>query len=361
MIDVVAGADVSAPKVDSTRGRAGLDVEALVADRVAVQRRRPVGDARRRCGTSSLASRCWRPSTGSAPAGVELVGLQVARLERQVRRPASTAGGVERLGGDDRGRQVPVVEQRRVGGEALLAHQLLGVEAAVGLAELGVPLARDLADAAVVRHRLPPSRRARTTRRPIIGRCCPLIVASARFTVSCQRRCHRCSHGLVDDAAVFPPGSAAAARRRRGAPRAPRAPGTPSWSARCWCPRRGSASCWPPCGPATASSIGARSATPAPPASPSARPAGATPARSRRPVAKRGEDPQPGLARSLALARRRLLGHRRVRRDPAHLGAARPRSTPWPRARRRAADARRSSAPAGWPPSCSRPRSSWPR
>jgi hypothetical protein len=53
---------------------------------------------------------------------------------------------------DDRRRDLPVVEQRGVGEEALLAHQLLVVERAVRLPVLGVPLARDVADAAVVRH-----------------------------------------------------------------------------------------------------------------------------------------------------------------------------------------------------------------
>src|SRR5690242_3197860 len=73
------------------------------------------------------------------------------RLERPVRHPRP--GRRVELGGvDDRGGQVAVVEQRRVGREAFLAHQLLGVEAAVGLTELRVPLSGDLPDAAVVRH-----------------------------------------------------------------------------------------------------------------------------------------------------------------------------------------------------------------
>jgi hypothetical protein len=82
---------------------------------------------------------------------VELVGLEVPRLERVVRL-ALEARGVEHVARHDRRRDVPVVEQRGVGGEALDPHQLLGVEAAVRLAELRVPLARDLTDLAVVRH-----------------------------------------------------------------------------------------------------------------------------------------------------------------------------------------------------------------
>ena len=48
-----------------------------------------------------------------------------------------------------------VVEQRGVGGEALLAHQLLVAQRAVLVAERGVPLLRDVADLPVVRHHRP--------------------------------------------------------------------------------------------------------------------------------------------------------------------------------------------------------------
>jgi len=54
--------------------------------------------------------------------------------------------------GDHRGRDVDVVEQRRVRREALLAHQLLVVEGAVGRAVLGVALRRDVPRRAVVGH-----------------------------------------------------------------------------------------------------------------------------------------------------------------------------------------------------------------
>ena len=50
-----------------------------------------------------------------------------------------------------------MVEQRGVGGEALLPHQLLGVEAPVGAAVLGVALRGDVTAAAVVRHGRSPS------------------------------------------------------------------------------------------------------------------------------------------------------------------------------------------------------------
>src|SRR5690606_34774501 len=56
----------------------------------------------------------------------------------------------------DRRGHALVVEQRGVGGEALLAHQLLAVEAPVGGAVLRVPLGWDVADSPVVGHGAPP-------------------------------------------------------------------------------------------------------------------------------------------------------------------------------------------------------------
>ena len=92
MIDVVAGADVERAEVVSTRGRAGLDVEALVADRVAVQRRGPVGDDVRDPHVV-VGEQVLPAEDRVGAAGVELVGAQVARLERLVRRPRDQAGG----------------------------------------------------------------------------------------------------------------------------------------------------------------------------------------------------------------------------------------------------------------------------
>ena len=84
--------------------------------------------------------------------GREIERAQVARLEGAVE-GRLVGRARNRLGRHDRRRRVPVVEQRRVGGEALLTHQLLGVQAAVGPAELGVTLRRYLTGAAVVGHR----------------------------------------------------------------------------------------------------------------------------------------------------------------------------------------------------------------
>ncbi len=153
---VVLGPVGDRPEDRLDRARAGLDVDALVADGVAVERRRrragddvadpdvvvaehhpPALDGAR---TVALARRREEP-----------VQREVARLERVVGR-AGLVGQLPDLGVDDRRRDAPVVEQRRVGREALLPHQLLAVEVAVGVAVLDVALGRDRADAAVVRH-----------------------------------------------------------------------------------------------------------------------------------------------------------------------------------------------------------------
>jgi len=57
-----------------------------------------------------------------------------------------------RFGADDAGGRVAVVEQGIVVGEPLGGEELLGIEAAVGLAELGVALMGDLTQAVVLWH-----------------------------------------------------------------------------------------------------------------------------------------------------------------------------------------------------------------
>ena len=164
-----------------------------------------------------------------------------------------------------------------------------------------------------------------------IGRCCPLLVASIRFSVrvnACVAGRLSCA-GLVDDAAVLPAGQRGAARRA-----SPRTAST----ARAWYADL--------VGPLLVPAVRARRADrPARPGRAARRrrdrrrrPIDALPAavdRAPAPglrvrqveaaVAKRGEDPQPGLRRLLA----RLGGWTwltGVRRDPAHLGpAGRPR------------------------------------
>ena len=239
-------------------------------------------------------------------AGVELVGPQVAGLERQVRRPGAGRRG-ELLGGHDRGRRVPVVEQGRVGGEALLAHQLLGVEAAVGLPELGVALAGHLADAAVVRHRrlpiCPVHRPMASDNRTLLSvpRSVPYIL------VPCQRRCPALLARPRRRRRRLPAGQ----RRRCPTPSPPTAdtapPGTPTWSARCWCPPRR----WPPeltglrrpgRGPGGRRDRRHRRSASLPVALPCLAADGVTVRQVEAAVAKRGEDPQPGLAELLRLA-----------------------------------------------------------
>ena len=154
--DVVAGAASSSVAEDGLDGgRAGLDVDALVADRVAVERATAhagddVGEsARRRC-----RARSRRPVTASTPVAPSSNSSCSSRwrgvsgwLGARPGRAAPTASHV-----DDRRRDAAVVEQRRVGGEALLPHQLLVVQVPLGGAVLGVPLGRDAAGSAVVRH-----------------------------------------------------------------------------------------------------------------------------------------------------------------------------------------------------------------
>src|SRR5690606_27384897 len=55
-------------------------------------------------------------------------------------------------GRDDRRRNVLVVEQRRIGREALFAHEFLVIEVAVLATLLGVTLRRNIAELPVERH-----------------------------------------------------------------------------------------------------------------------------------------------------------------------------------------------------------------
>ncbi len=152
---IVAGLRCERSEDGFDGGRAGFDVHHLVTDDVAVQRRlrrrHHVRDAH-----VGVAEDQAPPGDdiGVRPhllGGEQLVKLQVPRLERVVR------GGrlVRQLphgGVDDRGRDVPVVQQRRVGREALLTHQFLVVEVAVLVAVLSVTLRRDDAELSVERH-----------------------------------------------------------------------------------------------------------------------------------------------------------------------------------------------------------------
>jgi hypothetical protein len=79
------------------------------------------------------------------------VGEDVPRQEDFRRRQARVRSfNSDRV--DDRCGEIPVIQQRAVGREAILAHELLGIERAVLLAELHVAFSRNLAHGTVVRH-----------------------------------------------------------------------------------------------------------------------------------------------------------------------------------------------------------------
>lgn len=156
--DVVARAGVQGAEHGLDDRLAGLDVHHLVAERVAVQRRLLGGHHVRQAHVGVAQD---QPAAGHDVRfrpdllGEEVVQLQVPRLERVVR----SGGLVAQLPHgrvDDGRRDVAVVEQRRVGGEALLAHQLLEVEPAFLVPVLGVTLRRNVAELSVERHDRPP-------------------------------------------------------------------------------------------------------------------------------------------------------------------------------------------------------------
>ena len=132
----------------------GLDVDALVADRIAVER---AGLAGSDVGDADVAV-----AEHEAPAGDEVGALPLLAREQVVQpqvpgqqRPVLGQRLVGRLPWrriHHRRRDGAVVEQRGVRGESFLSHQLLGVQPALRRAVLGVPLGWDRPDAAVVRH-----------------------------------------------------------------------------------------------------------------------------------------------------------------------------------------------------------------
>src|SRR5215510_5778643 len=95
--------------------------------------------------TSSLANRSCRPRTRSPP-----LGRSVVRTWRGI---SGWFGGARHpLALHDRRGRVHVIEERGIGDEALLAHQFLGVQTAIGTAETYVALARNLPGHPVIRH-----------------------------------------------------------------------------------------------------------------------------------------------------------------------------------------------------------------
>ena len=318
---VVARADLQRAERRLDPSPAGLDVDAFVADRVAVERRRLVGHARTRSG-----SRRWPAGAAGRGSGRRRAqsSLWVWKCRGLSGRFATRDHGrrLELLGRHDRGRQVPVVEQRRVGarsppgpsaprrrGSRRAAGTGCGASAACrrrcGSTASHLPTYR----LSAVKSCYPISGRAR----PIIGHSCPPSVASARFIARVNTACQRCSTAW----STTPRSSRPAARRcptrsPRTASTAP--PGMRTWSARCWCPRRRSARSvrgwlrderttrdrlhrrhrrWPVCRPRCAAADG-RIAS----------------GRSRSPSPSAAKTRSPGLAQ-LARAARRLAVHRR--------------------------------------------------
>ena len=163
--DVVALADLERAEDGLDPGPAALDVDALVADAVAVPRARGAGHGIRQ---PHVAVAEQQPPAGDHVGvlddlrGEQVVRREVARQQRVVGGGAQVADAPVAVLGDRRG-DVAVVEQAGVGAEPLLAHQLLVVElahlAAPGRSPvLGVPLRGDAAHRLVVRHWLCPPR-----------------------------------------------------------------------------------------------------------------------------------------------------------------------------------------------------------
>ena len=211
---------------------------------------------RRRCARRRWPSTSRRPGHDVDPADRVLVGEQVVQLQvpgqQRVVRRGRQVGQLPGAGVEDRGRQPAVVEQRGVGGEPLLAHQLLVVQPALGRRGAGCAAwagrARS-AGSAPCRSRSSTASgdRTRMSCHPASSSLprmsmTPQDPSPARAADPAERALFR---GLVDDAAVFPPGLAPLPRRRGGAPGPPVASPGPTWSVRCSCPPPRPPSCWP--------------------------------------------------------------------------------------------------------------------
>ena len=151
---VVALGHVEGAQLGLDAGRAAFDVDQLVAQGVLVQRRiAPRHDVRQpHVGVAEQqAAAADRVDAGGGVRGEEVVRPQVPRQQGRV----GGQGLVRELpaaGADDRGRDAPVVEQRGVGGEALLADEFLIAEGALLVGVHRVPMAGDRPDLAVIGH-----------------------------------------------------------------------------------------------------------------------------------------------------------------------------------------------------------------
>ena len=139
------------------------------------------------------------------------------------------SGELPDLAVGDRARHAAAVEQRGVGREALLAHQLLAEEVAVVVAELRVALAGQPAECSVVGHRdRPIIRLSDTCVRYLVARVAPWPppphLSTSPTPAPAVARPRRRRRDL-------PAGRRPAPRRHRRLGRAPRRSGTPTWSA----------------------------------------------------------------------------------------------------------------------------------
>jgi hypothetical protein len=146
---VVARVAFERPEDRVEAGAALPHVDDLVAGGVAVQTAR-LGGLRREQPHVGVGQEQRAVGDQVAAAG-ERARPQVAGQERLVGAEAGVLVG-HRLRGDQCGRGMAVVQQRRRRGEALGAHQLLGVERAARVPELGVALGRDVTHPSVVGH-----------------------------------------------------------------------------------------------------------------------------------------------------------------------------------------------------------------
>jgi len=147
---VVTGHGVDRP-VDGLQPRtAVLQINGFVAGGVPVQ---VAGDVSGGKGNPHVViGEQQLPAEHQVTTAGQVGGAHVARHQRMVRRGLAGLGAGDPLALHDRRRRVHVVEQRGVGDKAFLAHQLLGVQAAIGAAETHVALAGNLPGHPVVRH-----------------------------------------------------------------------------------------------------------------------------------------------------------------------------------------------------------------
>lgn len=150
--DIVPATHIKGPEDRLDLGTAALDIDALVTDRIAIERTWRVGPDIR---DPDIPIAEDQPATGDGIGTTMSSGKRSCSFRcRGLRR---IVGGEPLVGHlpdprvGDLTQDPPVIEQRGVGGKTL-PHQFLVVEIAGRIAMLGMPLGRDRALARVVRH-----------------------------------------------------------------------------------------------------------------------------------------------------------------------------------------------------------------